>query len=57
MDTPAGMPLNEPKELVKYLYVCKSLRGNIPSHLRRVGRYAEYKSRTVFILNIYSKLL
>ena len=39
MDAPSGMSLIELKELVKDKSLWKSLRANIPSHLRRVGRY------------------
>ena len=41
MDAPAGMTLSELKALAQDKSVWKSLRANIPSHLRRVGRYTE----------------
>ena len=41
MDAPQGIPLNELKVLVRDKTLWKSLRANIPSHLRRVGRYTE----------------
>ena len=41
MDAPQGIPLNELKALARDKTLWKSLRSNIPSHLRRVGRYTE----------------
>ena len=38
MDAPTGMPLHELRELAKDKTLWKSLRENIPSHLRRVER-------------------
>ena len=41
MDAPQGMTLGELKQLATNKTIWSSLKENIPSHLRRVGRYTE----------------